>query len=536
MALQEAGVRLVAEGASQFQNQLDRASNGVDRFGKNANDASSGIDLMSVATVALGSALGDLALRGLDLVTNSIGNFIQSGFSYNKSIESATAQLVAFTGSQEAAAEALDLVERKAASTPFAFDEMAQSAASLAATSRSTGEELEGLLDLATRLAASNPAEGLSGAAFALREAFSGDFMSLQERFNISKDTVARLKEMGVTTANLSDVFNELGITTGLVTGLAETFDGRMSTLIDTVTKLAGAFTAPIFDLFSGWIADVQIGLDENIVSWQTWATNAGQIVADMFQTAKEAWNGEWVDDATLIMPIHRFVGNAVLLIRKMWDKIVEVGTIAAPIVTEFWNTQVREIEGLQKAWEPFNRVLETSERLFSSLGTLAGTLKDVLFGVEENTGKANKQFARANSLGDTMARFFNSIASAIERIAAVIDQVAAGIERAVSAAGGSFNGLLVPDAPASNWGNTPDTAPSTWGDTPDTAPGGAVSPIPPPNKASSPRTASGGGMVNRNNVVINAPITIPAGVSPSTATKIVTDGVLAAQRSRGMA
>jgi len=533
--MEQAGVRLVAEGASQFNNELKRASDGVDNFGKNASGASSGIDMMSVATVALGSALGELAVRGLEAATNAITGFIKSGFDYNKSIENATAQLVAFTGSQEAAAEALDLVERKAAATPFAFDEMAQSAASLAATSRSTGESLESLLDLSTRLAASNPAEGLEGAAFALREAFSGDFMSLQERFNISKDTVARLKEMGVTTENLSSVFNELGITTGLVTGLAETFDGRMSTLIDTVTKLAGAFTAPIFGLFSQWIAGIQVGLDQNIVAWETWATSVGQSVADSFQTAQEAWMGQW-EDSEIIQPVHRFVGNTTLAVKGMWDKLVLFGEMALPRLASFWDTQVAEVESLKKAWGPFNNVLDTTRGLFDSLWTLGGALRDVLFGVEENTGKANKQFATANSLGDSLARFFSSLASSIERIAAVIDQVAAGIQRAVDAAGGSFNGLANPDWNAPGPGDTPDTAPSTWGDTPDTAPGGGLSPIPPPNKASSPRSASGGGVMNRNNVVINPVVNIPAGVSPATATKIVTDGVLAAQRSRGMA
>lgn len=535
--MEEAGVRLVAEGANQFNQQIDRAAKGVDDFGKNSSNAAGGIDLMSIATVALGSALGDLALRGLDAATNAITGFIKTGFDYNKSIENATAQLVAFTGSQEAAAAALDLVERKAAATPFAFDEMAQSAASLSATSRSTGESLEDLLDLSTRLAASNPAEGLEGAAFALREAFSGDFMSLQERFNISKDTVARLKEMGVTTENLSSVFNELGITTGLVTGLAETFDGRMSTLIDTVTKLAGAFTAPIFDLFSGWIADIQIGLDGNIVAWQEWATEVGQSVADSFETARKAWMGQW-EDSEIIQPVHRFVGNTTLAIKGMYDKIVLFGEEGMPKIQGVWDTLIFKIGDVQKAWNPFNNVLKAGVGFFDSLGRLGGALRDVLFGVDIETGKANKQFGRANTLGETLAGFFERLAGAIERIAAVIDQVATGIQRAVDAAGGSFNGLLVPDAgsglPPTDTGNGPTAGgidnspldPSGGGMTQ----GGSVP------KASSPRSASGGIIVNRNSTVISPTIMIPAGVSPATASRIVSDGVLAAQRSRGMA
>jgi len=531
MSLPEAGVRLVADGAATFQRDLDRAEQGVSNFGKSAGGAAGGIDLMNVATVALGSALGELAVRGLEAATGAITNFIKTGWDYNASIESATAQLVAFTGSQEAAAEALDLVERKAAATPFAFDEMAQSAASLAATSRSTGESLEDLLDLSTRLAASNPSEGLEGAAFALREAFSGDFMSLQERFNISKDTVARLKEMGVTTENLSSVFNELGITTGLVTGLAETFDGRMSTLIDTVTKLAGAFTAPIFDLFSGWIADVQIGLDENILAWETWATGVGQSVADSFQTAQEAWTGQWEDDE-IIQPVHRFVGKATLAVKGFWDKIVVLGQESLPKIQATWDALSMQVSGAEKAWKPFLKTLDSGVYLFSELDRLTNNLAIAYGLMDEKSGGANKQLDRANSLGETLAGFFERLSSAIDRIASTIGYVADQLERAAGATSAFQDDTK-------NIGGGAPTDTTGMGDTPDTAPGGAIVPIPPPTqsgKASSPRSASGGMVVNRGNTIINAPINIPAGVSPATATRIVTDGVLAAQRSRGMA
>jgi hypothetical protein len=84
MSYSEAGVRLVAEGATQFNQQLDRAAKGVDDFGRNASGAAGGIDIMSVATVALGSALGELAVRGLEAASNAITGFIKSGFDYNK--------------------------------------------------------------------------------------------------------------------------------------------------------------------------------------------------------------------------------------------------------------------------------------------------------------------------------------------------------------------------------------------------------------------------------------------------------------------
>lgn len=529
--METAGVRLVAEGAAAFNSQLERAGQATTDFGRSADSASRGIDLMSVATSALGNALAELAIRGLDAATNAITGFIQTGFDYNKSIENATAQLVAFTGSQEAAAEAIALVERRAANTPFAFDEMAQSAASLAATSRATGISLEELLSLAERLAASNPSEGLEGAAFALREAFSGDFMSLQERFNIGKADIARIKEMGVSVESLDQVLGELGITTELVSGLAQTFDGRMSTLIDTVTKVAGAFTEPIFDFFSGAIADFQIGLDENIANLEKDARWIGQVVADVFQTIQEAWGGIWVDNATMIMPIHRFAGIATTAVKGMWDKLILLGETALPFLQEFWNVQVREIEGLKKAWEPLNSVLEAAEGLFDSLGKLGAVLGEALFGINTHMTSANKQFGKANTLGETLARFFNSLADAINSIAAVIDQVASGLERAA----GAGQALETPESwqdHAPGWvpgpGDVPDTAPNGVGSS-GSFPGGSTVPgTPAPAPTPSPNPT--------NRTTINSTIIVPAGVSPATASKIVGDGILQAQRSRGMA
>lgn len=522
--METAGVRLVAEGAAAFNSQLERAGRATTDFGRSADSASRGIDLMSVATSALGNALAELAIRGLDAATNAITGFIQTGFDYNKSIENATAQLVAFTGSQEAAAEAIALVERRAANTPFAFDEMAQSAASLAATSRATGISLEELLSLAERLAASNPNEGLEGAAFALREAFSGDFMSLQERFNIGKADIARIKEMGVSVESLDQVLGELGITTELVSGLAQTFDGRMSTLIDTVTKLAGAFTEPIFDFFSGAIADFQIGLDENIANLEKDARWIGQVVADVFQTIQEAWGGVWTDDPAMIMPIHSFAGNVTLEIKKMWDSLVKFGEEQVPIL----KTQLGDIE---KAWEPLNELWDTTVFLFGELGRLADALFAAFGRVEEETGKANKQFGRANTLGSELAGVFANIERAVKGIADVIGFVADGLERAAGAGGFDLN----------PFDNTPAAAPGV--PPMDTGGGGTIdnSPLPPatspiPPVQGPPASAPPSSPNPTNRTTINSTIIIPAGVSPATASKIVGDGILQAQRSRGMA
>jgi hypothetical protein len=102
---------------------------------------------------------------------------IGAGLNFNNSMEQVSAQLMAFTKDGAATAAILDMIKTRAASTPFAFEDMATAATALLPASKAAGVGLEELIAQAEILAASNPAEGLEGAAFALKEAAGGDFV-----------------------------------------------------------------------------------------------------------------------------------------------------------------------------------------------------------------------------------------------------------------------------------------------------------------------------------------------------------------------
>lgn len=143
--------------SSQFDKGLQQTEGSFRSLG----DKLTGI--AGTAAAGLGIALaGGLALAA------------KSGFEFNNSLEQASAKINAFTKDSAATAEVLEMVRQRAASTPFAFTEMANSAGALIPVANAAGVSLESMLETAEILAASNPAEGLEGAAFALREAVSG--------------------------------------------------------------------------------------------------------------------------------------------------------------------------------------------------------------------------------------------------------------------------------------------------------------------------------------------------------------------------
>lgn len=59
------------------------------------------------------------------------------------------------------------------------------------------------------RLAVLNPAEGIEGAAFALRELASGDVLSLVERFNLSKDAAYQMRDAIAAGADVTQVMSD---------------------------------------------------------------------------------------------------------------------------------------------------------------------------------------------------------------------------------------------------------------------------------------------------------------------------------------
>lgn len=213
----------------------------------------------------LGRVAGGLALGGIAALGAGVVKFASDGLSLNNSMEKVTAQLNAFTKDGAKTASIIDTVRERAAKTPFEFDAMAKAAVALFPASKTAAGGLNAILEKAEILAASNPAEGLEGAAFALKEAVSGDFTSIIERFNLPRQYINDLKKEGV--PNLEIVrraMKEMGLDVDLVSNLANTAEGRWSTFKDTIAGVAATATKPIFDAMSTGIAGVNGLLEAN--------------------------------------------------------------------------------------------------------------------------------------------------------------------------------------------------------------------------------------------------------------------------------
>jgi hypothetical protein len=120
-----------------------------------------------------------------------------------------------------------------------------------AVQSRLTGVRLESLIDLSQRLSVLDPEQGIRGASVALREALSGDPISLAKRFEIPRVELAKLRDTSTTTAEklqvISDFLDKAGIKSGaLARATSETQQtyNQLGATLDAATTSFGLFVA----------------------------------------------------------------------------------------------------------------------------------------------------------------------------------------------------------------------------------------------------------------------------------------------------
>ena len=202
------------------------------------------------------AAVGVIAAQQLQATTSALTQAmtagIQTGIRYNAALEQSSVQLGVFLGSAEASTEALRRLQRIAEQTPFSFNEISQAAASFAQVAGGNIDRLERLVELATQLAAVNPQEGIGGATFALREALSGDFTSIVERFRVSRADIQQIRQLGLSGEELAAALvKAAGGSKQLSDAMSETFEGRVAKASEIIDKLAGAASKPLFGALS---------------------------------------------------------------------------------------------------------------------------------------------------------------------------------------------------------------------------------------------------------------------------------------------
>jgi hypothetical protein len=393
-------------------------------------------------------------------VAAGLGTAITAGLQFNNSMEIVTAQLNAFTKDGAKTAEILEMIKARAAATPFAFEEMAKAASSLLPASKASGKGLEELIGLAEILAASNPAEGLEGASFALKEALSGDFTSIIERFNLPRQRLKELREQGVPDLEaVKTAMAELGLDTSLVTNLANTASGRWSTFLDTLTNVAATATAPIFDAFSSSLAGVNDWLTANTPMLEAFGATLASGVGGAIQTVAgviggaigtfQVFTGFFEDAQTEVSGFGNQVGYALDSLIGVADGVVGPFQSAGLVIDQLGgivqSAMAAATAGVQQAAPAFDTMLGAWSTATSAvqgvLSQLGGIVSSVLANVQ---GFIDTYGAQAvATFATTWATVQTTVATLVTALMGVISPILAQIQTFINSHGAEIQAFF---------------------------------------------------------------------------------------------
>ena len=243
---------------------LKSANNGMDSFGKSASSTGSGLTAALTKSQLLASAISTLSTAAL----SSAKQFVSMGIEYNAQIESYRVGLTNMLGDAEAANAAMAAIQEDAARTPFSVDSLTQANQLLISAGENAGYSRKVIMALGDAVSATG-----GGNAELSRMA-----ANLQQIANVGKASAIDIKQFAYAGINVYQVLadytgksvqevqnmtisydllsealiaasEEGGRYYNAMDTQSQTMNGRVSTLKDNVSQLAGLMTG---DLTSG--------------------------------------------------------------------------------------------------------------------------------------------------------------------------------------------------------------------------------------------------------------------------------------------
>lgn len=352
------------------------------------------IDQASGPIKAIGSVIGGLAtgpLHAIGAVTDGLGKLGLAGLGIQalagtarglgdalgvglvNEMEQVSASINAFTKDGDATKRILSEIRTEANATPFGFRELATATSALLPVAKQAKIPYMDLVKQAEILAASNPFEGLEGASFSLREAMTGDFTSIIERFNLSRSTINKLKAEGVPALEIvRRAMAEMGFDADLVAAKAQTLSGRWSTFLDTIDTVKLTIAQPIFDALKDGLMFLQQIFDDNKESIDAWAQSVATNIQRAITIFKALFAAFTVDAGAMgivIQQLREMFGddfaNAIEpFVRAFMDSIPRIKEVATGLLEVLSNlfgffakgdvgSIIRMADGLTKLFGP---------------------------------------------------------------------------------------------------------------------------------------------------------------------------------------
>lgn len=221
--------------ASTNSARLKTALRGI---GNSANYAGSHMRSASRETASLVRGVGALAgaYMGAKAAAGLFSKTIGAAADYE--MKEVTVNAMFGKSAKTNAEKYLDFVQGRAAVSMFSINDFLTAGKSFIPTTKDNAK-LQKMVNLAERLGAIDPEQGIEGAAYALKEFFSGDAVSLVERFELPRKAMNAIKNLPLDKQlqALDKFLNGIGATNELINAQADTTLGQYKKAVAGVNR-----------------------------------------------------------------------------------------------------------------------------------------------------------------------------------------------------------------------------------------------------------------------------------------------------------
>lgn len=297
--------------ATRMSRRMQESNKSFSHFGRATNIAGKSISGFGKGIGGLVGGLGSLVsrLNPVAIGLSAIGTAAVGAYGAVKIFNATVGEAMKMQQSQfvisamfddeKISSEYMKLMDKIAIKSPLLDSQtMYGNSKSFITASKDLGQ-LEKMWSLAERLVASDPAQGLEGAIYALRELFSGDSKSIVERFEMPRGIMKDIKNLPLEKqlSELDKYFNKIGLTTtlidkmgssalGLWAQVKERFQLIMRDMGEPSLKAVSNFLGKVMDRlegedmkkFANWggkiIENMITGLSNNSIKLYDWFTN----------------------------------------------------------------------------------------------------------------------------------------------------------------------------------------------------------------------------------------------------------------------
>lgn len=222
----------------RFSREADRSTRSFNGIGNAAGGAMRGIGSLTGAVTGLAAAFGGVA-AGKKILEETIGAAAK--------FEQSNIIIGAMFNDKKLSDDYMRMVDKIAVKSPILDSQGMYANSKSFITASKDIKQLEKMWSLSERLAAIDPVQGLSGSVFALRELFSGDAISMIQRFEMPRKVMNEIKKMDLPQQleALDKYFNSIGMTQKLIDEMGGTTIGTWQQIREQTSVILRTMGGP---------------------------------------------------------------------------------------------------------------------------------------------------------------------------------------------------------------------------------------------------------------------------------------------------